>query len=323
MAIILSEKDLAPLFDSPAAMDELLKLIEESMAAHNRGQIAGQSRVETSLTDPTRKYRIMTAAVPGAGQNMRINALFRGPRNAYFHLLFDGEKGDLLAVIAGRGLNAWRTGAPAGVASRYLARSGSESVGLLGSGRQARGQLLAIHRALPSVMDARVFSPTEAHRAAFAKEMTDWLGISVTPAPSARAALQDAPVVSIATNSRSSVLDADWIAPGALVVSITHGQLPAELVARSRVIVSWKQQVLAAHGPHEPYTTMIANGTWSGDKIAGELGEVILGKIPARRSDRETVLFESAGMPAWDTAASAWVYRWALQHNIGAPFSLA
>lgn len=322
MAFILSEKDLAPLYRTPAAMDELLKLIEEALRAHNRNEVAGQTRVETSLVDPKRKFRIMTAAVPGAGHGMRINALFSGAKDAYFHLLFDGESGDLLALIAGRDLNVWRTGAPAGVASRYLAPPYVKTLGLLGSGRQARGQLLAIHRALPSVERVRVFSPTQAHREAFAKEMSAWLGIAVEAASDPEAALRDAAIVGVATASRRPVLEFDWISPGALVVSITSGQLPQELVAHSRVVVSWKEEVLAGEAPREPYATMIAAGTWSGDAIAGELGEVILGTIPARTKESETVLFECVGMPAWDVAATAWAYRWAARRRLGVPFSL-
>jgi ornithine cyclodeaminase/alanine dehydrogenase-like protein (mu-crystallin family) len=118
------------------------------------------------------------------------------------------------------------------------------------------------------------------------------------------------------------VLESDWISPGALVISITSGQIPEDLVARSRVIVSWKEEVLAGEAPREPYATMIAAGRWSGDKIAGELGEVILGRIPTRTNESETVLFESVGMPVWDVTATAWAYRWAARHRLGVPFSL-
>lgn len=322
MALILSERDLAPLYRTSPAMDELLQLIEESLRAHNRNEVAGQARVETSLIDPKRKFRIMTATVPGAGHGMRINALFSGAKDSYFHLLFDGQSGDLLALIAGRDLNVWRTGAPAGVASRYMAPPRATTLGLLGSGRQARGQLLAIHRALSSVQRVRVFSRTEAHREAFAKEISAWLGIVVEAVNHPRTALQAADIVSVATSSRSKVLESDWIAPGALVISITSGQMPQELVAGSRVIVSWKEEVLDGEAPREPYATMIATGTWSGDKIAGELGEVILGRIPARTNETETVLFECVGMPVWDVTATSWAYRWAARHQLGAPFSL-
>ena len=322
MPLILSEKDLAPLYRTPVAMDELLASIEESLCAYNRSETVGQKIFETNLIDPTRKFRIMTSAVPGAGHGMRINALFSGAKDAYFHFLFDGESGDLLALIGGRDLNVWRTGAPAGVASRYLAPRHATTLGLLGSGRQARGQLLAIHRSLPLMQRVRVFSPTQAHREAFAEEMSTWLGIAVEAVRQPRDAVENAAIVSVATSSRSKVLDSEWISPGALVVSITSGQMPEELVARSRVIVSWKKEVLAGVPPREPYARMIAAGSWSGDKIAGELGEVILGRIPARLNESETVVFESVGMPVWDVVAAAWAYRWALRHQLGMPFSL-
>jgi alanine dehydrogenase len=322
MAIILSENDLKQLYQTPAAMDDLLNLIEDALKAHNRDEVAGQTRVETSLVDAKRKYRIMTAAVPGVGFGTRISALFRGARDAYFHLLFDNDSGDLLAIVAGRGLNVWRTGAPAGVGVRYLAPPNAKTLGLLGSGRQATGQLVAICRARPSLERVRIFSPTEAHRSAFASEMTRWLGIEVTAVNSAREALQDAAIVSVATSSRTSVLQTDWISPGALVVSITSGQLPHDLITGSRVIVSWKDEVLGGEAPRQPYMAMIAAGTWSGDLIAGELGAVVLGRIPPRQRDGETVVFECVGMPLWDTTATAWAYRWARKNSIGTSFSL-
>ncbi|MEX0804513.1 MAG: hypothetical protein WD688_14545, partial [Candidatus Binatia bacterium] len=102
MALILSEKDLAPLYRTPAAMDGLLKMIKDSLKAHSSNEVAGQTRIETSLVDAKKKFRIMTAAVPDAGHGMRITALFSGAKDAYFHLLFDGQTGDLLALVAGR-----------------------------------------------------------------------------------------------------------------------------------------------------------------------------------------------------------------------------
>jgi alanine dehydrogenase len=323
MPIILSEKDLATLYSNPPAMDGLLERIEESMRAFNAGQVAGQVRLETSLIDLQKKFRITTSAVPRAGQGMRISALFRGAKDAYFILLFDGERGDLLALVAGTALNVWRTGAPAGVASRYLAPKGADVLGLIGSGRQARGQLLAIRRALPALKKVRVFSPTEAHRRSFAKEMSAWLDLEVATVDEPRAAVENAPIVSLATSSRATVIEPSWVTPGALVVSITSGQLPQDTVKNSRVIVSWKEEVLAGEAPRQPYASMIADGTWSADHIAGELGEVILGKIPARQKESETVVFESVGMSLWDSTATAWAYRWALKQKVGTPFSLA
>jgi alanine dehydrogenase len=320
--LILSEKDLAPLLQNAAAMDDLSQLIQASMAAYNTGRVAGQVRLETSLLDTRKKYRVTTSAVPGEGQGMRVSALFRGAKDAYFIVLFDGESGDLLALVAGRDLNVWRTGAPAGVACKYLAPNGADALGLIGSGRQAHGQLLAIRRALPALKKIRVFSPTQEHRESFAKEMSTWLNVDVEAVDHPRAAVENMPIVSLATSSRSTVIEPQWIKPGALVVSITSGQLPRETVAAARVIVSWKEEVLGGEAPRQPYMAMIGDGSWSADKIAAELGEVILGKIPARTKEGETVVFESAGMSAWDTVTTAWAYRWAIANRVGTEFSL-
>lgn len=322
MPLILSEKDLDPLLHNPAAMDGLLPLIESSMADYNAGKVAGQVRLETSLLDTKKKYRITTSAVPGVGQGMRVSGLFRGAKDSYFVFLFDGASGDLLALVAGRHLNIWRTGAPAGVACQYLAPQGADTLGLIGSGRQARGQALAIRRALPGIKKIKIFSTTQDHCEAFAKEMSQWLNTDVEAVGSARAAVENLPIVSLATSSRSTVIEPDWVQPGALVISITSGQLPRETVAGSRVIVSWKEEVLGGEAPRQPYMAMIADGSWSAANIVGELGEVILGNLAARAQDRETVVFESAGMSAWDTVTSAWAYRWALAHRIGREFSL-
>jgi ornithine cyclodeaminase/alanine dehydrogenase-like protein (mu-crystallin family) len=322
MPIILGEKDLAPLLLEPAAMDALLARIDESLRAFNGGGVAGQVRLETSLVDRKKKYRITTSAVPGAGQGMRISALFRGAKDSYFILLFDEERGDLLAMLAGAALNVWRTGAPGGVAGKYLAPAGADWLGLIGSGRQARGQILAICRALPTLKKVKVFSPTADHRVAFAREMSAWLAVDVEPVDHPRAAVEHAPIVSLATSHRAPVIEPEWITPGALVVSITSGQLPPETVRNSRLVVSWKEELLGGEAPRQPYASMIADGSWSAKDIVGELGEVLLGMVPARQKETDTVVFESVGMSLWDSTAAAWAYRWALEQKVGTAFSL-
>ena len=322
MPILLSEKDLAPLYRDAANMDRFLPLIEAAMMDFNSAKVAGQARIETSLLEPKNKYRIMTSAVPGAGQGMRISALFRGANNAYFIVLFDNASGDLLALVAGKSLNVWRTGAPGGVCCKYLAPTGAESLGLIGSGRQARGQIVAIARALPGLKSVKVFSSTKEHRRSFAKEMSEFLDIEVEAVDNAKSAVENQPIVSLATSSRSTVIEPEWIEPGALIVSITSGQLPRQTVASSRVIVSWKEELLGGEAPRQPYLAMIADGTWSADKIAGELGDLILGKITGRERENQTVVFESVGMAIWDTVAAAWAYRWALERGAGTEFSL-
>lgn len=323
MPLILGAKDLEPLLSNPTSMDSLRETIEEVLRAHQRGEVASQGGFSLPMADGKRNFRVITASLPGAGEVLRINPQFQGAKDTHCNVLFDAQSGELLAVIAGDELNVWRTGAPAGIASRTLARPGAKLFGILASGRQARGQLLAVHRAVPSLERVRVFSPTEEHRTTFAKKMNAWLGIPVEAVDNPRAAVESAQIVSLATSSRATVLESEWISPGTLIISITSGQLPPELVGRSRVIVTWKEDVLGGKPPREPYASMIAAKKWSGDQIAGELGEVILGKVVGRQNENEIIIFESAGMPAWDAASAAWAYRWAIDHKAGTTFSLA
>ncbi len=322
MGLILSEQDLKALYSEPASMDALQTRIEQVILAYQRGRILSQHHLQMPLVEPDRQLRILTATLPEAGEIVRVNPQYRGVRDRHVNFLFDGRSGDLLAVVAGGELNIWRTSAPAGLACRYLAEPSAKILGLFGSSRQARGQLLSISRTMPSLEKVRVFSPTEEHRKSFAARMSNWLGIDVEAVDSARAAIDGAQILSLATNSRNPVLQSEWISPGALIISITSGQLPPDLVARSHVIATWKEELLEGKPPREPYTTMMAAGTWSEDKIAAEFGEVILGKIPGRNKPTETIVFESLGMPAFDAAAAAWAYRWAVEHKIGKEFTL-
>ena len=320
---MISEMDLRALLSNPASMDFLIATIDESLRAYNQGTIPYQSEFRTPLADGKRAIRTATATLPGSGAGLRLQSLGGAAKDGHFNVLFNAETGDFLALVAGGELNVWRTGAPAGVACRYLARRQAKTLGLLGSGRQAKGQLLAICRALPSLEKVRVYSPTETHRTSFAEQMSSWLQLDVEPAATARAAIEGADIVDVATSSRSRVFDADWISPAAVVISITSGQLPPELVTRSRVFVSSREELSNFRPPREPYSSLITAGKWSAAKIAGEIGEVILGNVPARESENEVVLFELLGMPAWDVATTAWAYHWALEYNAGTAFSLA
>ena len=113
--------------------------------------------------------------------------------------------------------------------------------------------------------------------------MSDFLNIDVEAVDSAKSAVENQPMVSLATSARSPVIEPGWIKPGALIVSITSGQLPRQTVANSRVMVFWKEELLGGEAPRQPYMAMIGDGSWPAAKIAGELGDVILEESPAAR----------------------------------------
>jgi ornithine cyclodeaminase/alanine dehydrogenase len=123
--------------------------------------------------------------------------------------LYDGE---LVAVLDGQIITDLRTGAASGVAARKVPVAGPVTVGVLGSGHQARTQLASL-AAVYSIESAAVFSPTRANREAYARAMSATLGIQVTAVDSAEAAVRGRSVVTTASNARGAepILRGEWL----------------------------------------------------------------------------------------------------------------
>ncbi|RMH13412.1 MAG: ornithine cyclodeaminase family protein, partial [Gemmatimonadetes bacterium] len=83
-------------------------------------------------------------------------------------VLFDTGNGVPAAILDASEVTAIRTAAVSGVATRALARDDARVLALLGSGVQARTHLQAMALARP-LDEVRVYSPTPAHREAFAE----------------------------------------------------------------------------------------------------------------------------------------------------------
>ena len=134
-------------------------------------------------------------------------------------LLFSTADGAPLAILNDGHLQHMRVGAAAGVGARLLARADARRVGMIGSGGMARTVLEALVAVRP-IDEVLVYSRTPANCARFADEMTERLGIAVTPVASARAAVRGADILSTTTDSMLPVVEADWLEPGMHVVAI-------------------------------------------------------------------------------------------------------
>jgi ornithine cyclodeaminase/alanine dehydrogenase-like protein (mu-crystallin family) len=66
----------------------------------------------------------------------------------------------------------------------------------------------------------------------------------------------------------------------------------------------------------------LSQGATRRSLVHAELGEIVAGKKPGRRSDQELVVFDSTGTALQDVAAVAMVYVRALQAGRGRRLSL-
>src|SRR5262245_47940651 len=145
---------------------------------------------------------------------MGYKAYTTSKKGASFHLaLFDGKTGSQLALMQADYLGQIRTGAASGVATQYMARPDAQEVGLFGSGKQARTQLIAVCK-VRKVRRVTVYSPNEGRRARFAQEMTETCQCDVVPVPRPELAALDKDIIITATTSRTPVLLGEWLSEG-------------------------------------------------------------------------------------------------------------
>jgi ornithine cyclodeaminase/alanine dehydrogenase-like protein (mu-crystallin family) len=74
------------------------------------------------------------------------------------------------------------------VGTRWMCRRDSQTLALLGSGKQARNHLIAMN-AIGNFSRVVVYSPTQQHREQFASEMSELLMLEIEPIANAQAAV--------------------------------------------------------------------------------------------------------------------------------------
>jgi ornithine cyclodeaminase/alanine dehydrogenase-like protein (mu-crystallin family) len=217
------------------------------------------------------------------------------PRIVAEYLLFDGNSGELQAVIAANYLTAIRTAGVSAVATRHLSRPDSAVLGIFGTGVQARSHM----RILPLVRNFQrvlVCGSSPARSQKFAQEMSASLHMEVVPADATTCA-QEADVICTCTNSCNPVFESKWVRAGThlnLVGSFRPEmrEVDAELLRRARVIVEIYEATLAEAGE---LIAALQCGAISQTDIIADLHGIVSGEKIGRQSAREISVFKSVG----------------------------
>ena len=289
---ILTDQDLPKVL----TMKEIVETIEETFRAKAEGRLLSPPRVNVELGGGSLVFTIGAETRKERVAGFRIYNTFGGGTAHHDHIVavFDHETGALKGIVVGVLIGALRTGAIGGAAVNALARADAKSLGILGTGLQARTQIEAAC-AVRSIQTAKVFSPTREHREGFAKEMGAKLGVNFKAAGNAEEVVRESDILIMATTSPKPVLDAAWVRPGTHVNTIgpkfkDECEVPMELPARSAVIVT--DSLAQADGYTHPF---FLSGTEYRKRMI-ELHEVISGKKPGRRTAEELTLFCSVGL---------------------------
>lgn len=319
--LFLTESDVVAALEGRRVYKEVVEEIEEVFRQQALGSTYHLKRLTMEHPDHPghlwHNIRLLPGMVPGIGAAaVRLYSGYKGTNRSEIICLFDWKDMGMVAIISDYYLHAIRTAAPYGVAVKYLAPPNAKQLGIIGTGRYARGQVQAAC-AVRGIRKIKAYSRSAQNRKSFCEEMQEVLGIEVLPTESGREAIEGADIIITSTSGNTIVLEGDWLRPGVLVMSVAPGEFDERTVERSRVILAGTDQVLGDTPPRKPFSSLVASGKFTKKDVAAELHEVVSGKKPGRLSEDEITLFESPGMGIIDVGVANWVYRLAKERVVG------
>jgi alanine dehydrogenase len=343
MTLILSNDDVGRLLTMP----DCIAVLEEAYAELAEGRGVSRTRSDsfapTARTDALYSLKSMDGVVPklgvGAvrinsdivtwpkkGNNVRREKVPAAPGNRYVGLvlLFSTINGEPLAIFPDGVMQRMRVGAANGLGAKYLAREDARHVGILGSGWQAGAQLMAVCAVRP-IETIRCFSPNAENRDSFAAQMSASLGVAVTAVATPEEAISGADIVMCATNTVDPVFFAHWIEPGMHLSSIKRPEIESNAVKSCQRVVIHVNDAKPIHVMTKDLVVpeqSDGRGWQAGADINFEklptLPDLITGRTPGRKSDREVTCFiNNIGLGYQFAAAGSLLYRKARESGSG------
>lgn len=306
-------------------MGDLIDAMQAALEEFSARRVEQPLRTVLDVGPQHAFFGVMPAFIPATGAlGTKLVTVFGSnasvglPSHLATIVLLDSSTGQLRAFMDGRYITEARTAAVSAVSSRLLARRGASKLAIIGSGVQARSHLEAmthVHR----LNEIRVWSPNADHLRAFIDDMQPAMSTAIRAASSADEAVKDADVVVLVSAAREPVVRSEWIADGTHLCAVgacrpDQREMDSALVSRARLFVDSRTAAVVEAGD---IVIPIREGTIRPAHIAGELGELVAGRIVGRESEAQVTLFKSLGMAVEDVAAAHLAFNRATERGLG------
>jgi alanine dehydrogenase len=311
MAILLKEADVEKLI----TMDMAIETIEEAFRLQGEHKVQNSPRSRCRLNKAI--LHVMSASFPTLGF-AGLKSYSSTKDKTRFHVMLYDAEGILVAMIQADKLGQMRTGAASAVATKYMARQNASSLGIIGTGWQARAQAEAVC-AVRRIRAVKAYSRNRENCLKFCEEMAEKTGVGFSPAETPEEAVRDMDILVTATDSKEPVLKGEWLSEGVHINAVgsnalSKQELDVETVRMCDcVIVDSKEQAqleagdLARAAEEEAFY-------WEDTR---DLGLVVIGEYPGREDAKEITLFESQGIALEDVALAARIYAKAEEEEVG------
>ena len=294
-----------------AISDKQAKVLQRFMIPHSNGNMLAHMPASLMSENVTGSKVII---FPGpetakAGTNQGIVPLF------------NIATGELMTIIDAELITVVRTAATSAAATDALARKDAETVAVLGCGKQGKGHA----EAMLKVRDIKKIYMWDVNLD-FAKASCEVMRekfpeVEFIPCESAKEAVVDADIICTTTIGKGEepVLRGEWIKAGAHVNAVgscgANGrELDGEAVKKATVFSDWTEACLRDAGD---ILLSMKLGELSELPPMVEVGEVLAGRHPGRKSADEITMFETVGISVEDIAAAKMIYEYAKENGIG------
>ena len=247
------------------------------------------------------------------------NAALGLPSSPAMMVVISAKTGMTEAVLLDNAyLTDVRTAAAGAVAARYLAPAVVDTAGVIGAGVQGRFQMMAL-RQVRNVKQILVYDQKPDLQASYVQEMADKLGIPVIPATSVKEVCLASQVVVTCTPAKMPFVDQDFLHPG-LHITAMGGDLPEKQELSPPIFE--KADIIACDTRSQTFTmgelyNAAAQGVKFGPDQVVELGELVSGRRPGRRSDKEITVCDLSGTGVQDTVIADLALNRALHAGLG------
>jgi ornithine cyclodeaminase len=235
-------------------------------------------------------------------------------------LVISAETGFLQGVLLDNGyLTQVRTGAAGAVAAKYLAPQQVETVGVIGSGVQARFQMEALMQVRP-FSSIRMFSlDSDGDKDRYVRDMRQMLKVEVVKSPSVEAVVKESSIVVTTTPARRGFVKSQWLHPGLHITAMGSDteekqELEADVLAGADLVACDLKSQSFRLGE---LRSALEQNLMTEDSAVVELGAIINGKARGRSDDRQITVCDLTGVGVQDTMIAIKTLALANERNIG------
>ena len=304
MTLFITESEVTRILSHKKAIE----LLDEGMKAVGSGKAFNMPRKRIPAGYGGGAMNFMAASWPERGIAGHKSYVVSKGNATFVVLLYSTEGKGLLAVIEANMLGQIRTGAASGLASKYMAKSNSKSLSIIGSGFQAQSQLLSI-ASIFNLESINVYSRSENKRNVFASNLSNEVNLQIKPHKNIESAVEESDIVCLITNSAKPVLPNELMTNG-MHINAAGGNnwLRSEISSDSMEKFDLISCDSLEQAKYESKELMEATEkgiiSWNNVK---ELGSLIY-ENKKRESENHITLYESLGVAIQDLSVAKYIY---------------